>query len=129
MENSISQWWRLMDSPTESNENPQLELSKAWEPMCSRCALSPCEGESFQDFFLMETKQSEAEMRRIQVELPYRYVFVVPSIQWNGGLSLLWKEEIDLLFQTCTLHHIDALIIDNSANLWRLTGFYGWPDE
>ena len=80
-------------------------------------------------FFLMETKQSEAEMRRIQVELPYRYVFVVPSIQWSAGLSLLGKEEIDLLFQTCTLHHRDALIIDDSANLWRLTSFYGWPDE
>ena len=80
-------------------------------------------------FFLMETKQSVAEMRWSQAELPYRCMFAVPSIRRSGVLALLWKEEIDLHIQTCTLHLIDALILDVPANLWRLTGFYGWPDE
>ena len=41
----------LKDSATGSNENPQLELPRAWELTCSRCALSPYEEESSQDFF------------------------------------------------------------------------------
>ena len=40
----------MKDSPVRSNENPQLELLGAWEPMCSRCGLSPYEGKSSQDF-------------------------------------------------------------------------------
>ena len=40
----------MKDSPVRSNENSQLELSGAWEPTCSRCAFSPCEGKSSQDF-------------------------------------------------------------------------------
>ena len=79
--------------------------------------------------FLMETKQSVAEIRRIQAKLPYHCMFAVPSIRRSGSLALLWKEEIDLHIQTCTLHHMDALILDDPANPWRLTGFYGWPDE
>lgn len=77
----------------------------------------------------METKLLVAKIRRIQTELPYCCVFTIPSIRRSGDLALLWKEEINLHIQTCTLHHIDALILNNSANLWRLTGFYGWPDE
>ena len=56
-------------------------------------------------------------MKRIQVDLPYRCMFVVPSIQCSGGLALLWMEEIELHIQTFTLNHIDALIKDDPANL------------
>ena len=79
--------------------------------------------------FLMETKRSLEEMKRIQVDLPYRCMFMVPSIRRNVGLALLWMEEIDLHVQTFTLNHIDALIKDALANPWRLTGFYGWSEE
>lgn len=50
-------------------------------------------------------------MRQIQAELPYRCMFAVPSIRWSGGLALLWKEDIELHIQTCTLQNIDALIL------------------
>lgn len=79
--------------------------------------------------FLMETKQSVVEMKQIQVELSYCCMFAIPSIRQNGGLALLWKEEIDLHIQTCILHHINALILNDPANPWRLTGFYGFSDE
>ena len=78
--------------------------------------------------FLMETKQSVDEMRRIQADLPYHCMLAVPSIQRSGGLALFWMEEIDLHIQTFTLHHIDALIFNGSNTSWRLTGFYGWLD-
>ena len=79
--------------------------------------------------FLMETKQSVSEMKQIQASLPYRCMFVVPTIRRSGGLALLWMEEIDLHVQTFTLNHIDALIMDGLANPWRLTGFYGWLED
>ena len=40
-------------------------------------------------------------------------MFVVPSIHRSGGLALLWMAEIELHVQTFTLHHIDALIMDD----------------
>ena len=39
--------------------------------------------------FLMETKQSLEEMKRIQDDLPYRCMFMVPSIRRSGSLALL----------------------------------------
>ena len=63
-------------------------------------------------------------VRLIQADLPYRGMLAVPS----GGLALLWMEEIELHVQTFTLNHIDALIMNDTNNPWRLTGFYGWPD-
>ena len=56
-------------------------------------------------------------------------MFVVPSIHRSGGLALLWMAEIELHVQTFTLHHIDALIMDDPTNPWRLTGFYEWLEE
>ena len=60
--------------------------------------------------FLMETKQSVDEMRRLQADLPYCCMFLVPSIRRSGGRALLWKEEVDLHVQTYSSNHIDALI-------------------
>ena len=77
----------------------------------------------------METKRSVVEMRLIQADLPYRGMLAVPSVRRCGGLALLWMEEIELHVQTFTLNHIDALIMNDTNNPWRLTGFYGWPDE
>ena len=56
-------------------------------------------------------------------------MLAVPSIRRNGGLALLWMEEVNLHIQTFTLHHIDALILNDPNTPWRLTGFYGWPEE
>lgn len=65
--------------------------------------------------FLMEIKQSVAEMRRIQADLPYRCMVVIPSVRRRGGLALLWIEDVDLHVQTYSPNHMDALITkDNS---------------
>ena len=78
--------------------------------------------------FLMETKQSVEEMRKLQADLPYRGMLAVPSIHRRGGLALLWKEDIDLHLQTYSPHHIDA-VIKGENSVSRFTGFYGWPEE
>ena len=79
--------------------------------------------------FFMETKWTVEEMRSIQEDLPYRCMLAVPCTQRRSGLALLWKEEVNLNIQTYSPHHIDALIPNDEQHLWRLTGFYGWPEE
>lgn len=56
-------------------------------------------------------------------------MLAVSSIRRSDGLALLWMEEVDLHIQTFTLNHIDALILNDPNTPWRLTGFYGWPEE
>lgn len=56
-------------------------------------------------------------------------MLAVPSIERRGGLTLMWKEEVDLHIQTYSPNHVDALIFDNSNHPWRLIGFYGWLEE
>ena len=46
-------------------------------------------------FFLMEKKRSMTEMKQITDDLPYQGVFVVPSVGRSGGLTTIWKEEVN----------------------------------
>ena len=48
--------------------------------------------------FLMETKQSVEEMKRIQADLPYRCMVAIPSVRRKGGLALLWMTDVELHF-------------------------------
>lgn len=71
--------------------------------------------------FLIKTKQSVEEMRKITEDLPYQAMFVVPSLGRNGGLPMLWKGEVDLHIQTYSQNHIDAIIYSSMENykfLW-----------
>ena len=78
--------------------------------------------------FLMETKQSMVEMQRIQADLPYHCMVAVPSVCRRGGLALLWMADVDLHVQIYSPNHMDALITKDNS-FWRLTSFYGWPEE
>ena len=65
--------------------------------------------------FLMVTKQSMEEMKKIQADLTYHCMVVVPSVRRRGGLALLWMANVELHLQTYSPNHIDALIKkDNS---------------
>ena len=61
----------------------------AWELTSSGSNLTLSAGKSSKILFLMETKQSLEEMKRIQDDLPYRCMFMVPSIRRSGSLALL----------------------------------------
>lgn len=79
--------------------------------------------------FLMETKRTVAEMKWIQKELHFDAMLVVPCLGRRGDLAMLWKDEVDLDIQTYTQNHIDAFIRTNPNVSWRITGFYGKPEE
>ena len=70
------------------------------------------------------------EMRSIQAKLPYDAMLAVPCLGRKGGLAMLWtKAKVDLHIQTYTQNHIDALILTNPMKPWRITNFYGRPEE
>ena len=83
--------------------------------------------------FLMETKQTVDEIRKLKEDLHFIGGLVVPRDRsWGGrrgGLAMLWKDEVDLHIQTYSPHHINAIIQTNPRNPWRITGFYGYPEE
>ncbi|XP_074266876.1 uncharacterized protein LOC141590167 [Silene latifolia] len=50
----------------------------------------------------------------------------VDSVGRSGGLSFWWKKEVDCVFQSSSVHHMDFLV-RGAEGEWRITGFYGWP--
>ncbi|XP_021715945.1 uncharacterized protein LOC110683843 [Chenopodium quinoa] len=47
----------------------------------------------------------------------------------SGGLALLWRKGLDVVLQSMSVHHIDVEVRGGLGDmLWRMTGFYGWPE-
>ena len=66
---------------------------------------------AFKILFLMETKQTVDEMRRIQADLQYHSMLPVPCVRRADGFVMLWKQEVDLHVQTYSLNHNDARVM------------------
>uniref|UniRef100_A0A2N9IBI9 Reverse transcriptase domain-containing protein n=1 Tax=Fagus sylvatica TaxID=28930 RepID=A0A2N9IBI9_FAGSY len=79
--------------------------------------------------FLMETKLDAGRMEVIRVKLGFDNTFTVPSLGRSGGLALLWKADAEVVIQNYSQHHIDAHVDSKQAKCWRLTGFYGRPEQ
>ena len=79
--------------------------------------------------FLMETKLETSSMERFRVSLGFNSVFVVPSLDKSGGLAMFSKDGINLEIKNYTTHHIDCYIRQRNDMGWRLTGFYGRPED
>ena len=79
--------------------------------------------------FLMETKLSVQEMIPIRDKLGYCSMLSVPSMRRSRGLALLWKDEVTVATQTCSLNHIDVKSTCSLQVEWRLIGVYGHPKE
>lgn len=77
-----------------------MELSRAWE-------LS--DSSNFNNLFAVDFDMSSGEKK--------------------GGLRLLWKDFMNLVVLSASLHHIDALIGDGDlSEQWRFTIAYSWPE-
>ena len=56
-------------------------------------------------------------------------MLAIPCIHRASGLAMLWKEEITLHIQIYSQYHINAHIMIDPSNPWRLTSFYGRSKE
>ena len=83
--------------------------------------------------FLQETKLKQGEMERVRRKLNLKGMVAMEcegeGRSRRGGLALLWHKEWEVKIQTCSLHHIDALVSSVIMTEWRFTGIYGWQEE
>ncbi|KAK3232376.1 hypothetical protein Dsin_004257 [Dipteronia sinensis] len=54
---------------------------------------------------------------------------VVDNVGNLGGLCLFWDSSVDVLLMSFSVGHIDVSIRCANKNYWRLTGFYGHPEQ
>jgi hypothetical protein len=47
----------------------------------------------------------------------------------SGGLALLWNNQIQLTIQNFVSNHIDFHVEMSDGKLWRVTSFYGRPED
>ena len=64
--------------------------------------------------FLMETKRSITEMRKLCFDLNFQSVLAVLGDGRSGGLGMFWKLECNLRIQTFLPNDIDAHILPNN---------------
>lgn len=84
--------------------------------------------------FLMETKLSTSEMRKINVtRLHFEGCLAVdceglPTSR-RGGLCMLWMQPFDLHLISYSAHHMMFRVTgDGDKSDWFCSGIYGWPD-
>ncbi|KAL0320136.1 UNVERIFIED_CONTAM: hypothetical protein Sradi_5275100 [Sesamum radiatum] len=78
--------------------------------------------------FLSETKCKKRKCDALK-ERHNLFGISVDSIGKGGGLTLLWRKEVNVVIQSFSNSHIDAVVSDESGtNGWRFTGVYGQPE-
>ena len=77
---------------------------------------------------LSETKQQDNYIRDLSCDLEFpNYVFV-PPIGLSGGLTIFWKQEVDVTVLYQSAHLIDCKVIFNGISFY-LSFVYGYPER
>lgn len=76
--------------------------------------------------FLMETKSKRDWMEKVKEKCNMKHGLIIPSNGNNGGLAMIWKEEVKVDVKMYSHDHIDAWV-DGGLDVgwWHLIGFYG----
>ena len=46
----------------------------------------------------------------------------------GAGVAVMWKKDVDVLVDTYSLNHINAIINKSKEDEWQFIDFYGKPD-
>ena len=74
--------------------------------------------------FLNETILSDVGVERLRLRLGMRNAIPVKGRDFEGGLALLWTEDIKIDPRTYSHHHNDVVVNQAFGVSWRFTGFY-----
>lgn len=77
--------------------------------------------------FLQEVKLSARQVSRLKYQLGFERCLGVDNEEMNGGLALMWREDIELHILNDSKHHVHASIVNSYQQKWFLTGVYGHP--
>lgn len=73
----------------------------------------------------METKSSATKIEEVKRSMKFDNCFTVANTSYNGGLSLLWNQDLDLSTHTYSTWHINAMIKGFENQNQCITKFYG----
>ncbi|KAK6140574.1 hypothetical protein DH2020_025681 [Rehmannia glutinosa] len=73
--------------------------------------------------------ENQKNLDVIWVKLGYEGLFAVSSMGHSGGLSLFWKYNNMANLLSFSQNHIDVSIHLENTSVYRLTGYYGFPER
>lgn len=68
-------------------------------------------------------------MKKLSMKFSFDIYWSVDCVGRGGGLALLWDHNVQCSVIEAGRNFIDVHILNNNVHLWRLTGFYGFPDK
>ncbi|CAL8151990.1 unnamed protein product [Prunus armeniaca] len=69
------------------------------------------------------------QMGKLHTRLGLGGVVCVPRVGFSGGLCLLWRVGLQVDLLSSSPGHIDVRVTMNTSVTFRVTGFYGHPDQ
>lgn len=60
--------------------------------------------------FLMETMANQKKMQALKNKVGFYCLFTLDSVGHNGGLAVMWKEDIEVSVNDYSKNHIDAQV-------------------
>lgn len=79
--------------------------------------------------FLIETISYSNRIEELRVKFGFDHCFSVDRIGRSGGLTVLWKQAAQCQVGRLSSHHIDMLFMENKNVSWRLSCYYGYPEQ
>ena len=77
-------------------------------------------------FLMWDTSQNKIE--EFCYILGFDSCFSIDRVGRGGGLSLYWRSSISRQIVDYSNNHITVEILDDEKGIWRLTGYYGYPN-
>jgi hypothetical protein len=77
--------------------------------------------------FLSKMRLSATRAQEMCHKLGFHNAFGVSSQGFNGGLVLVWHDDLSIVIKTYSKSHVDVWITEVDGKLWHFTGFYGEP--
>lgn len=79
--------------------------------------------------YLCETISKSNKTEELKYVLGFDFCFTVNKQGQSGGLVLYWNSSVNCSISNYSNNHIDAEITDTNKGKWRLTGYYGFPNN
>ena len=79
--------------------------------------------------FLMEVKVNRVRIDAIKNQIQFEGLFLVEGVRRGGGVAFMWKEKHSAKLISFSKNYIDLQIRIPHRPLWRLTGYYGFPER
>jgi len=79
--------------------------------------------------YLCETISTSNKTEELKYVLGFDFCFTVNKQGQSGGFILYWNSSVNCSISNYSNNHIDAEIRDINKGKWRLTGYYGFPNN